>query len=246
MMAQPRVIRQRIWDSLKAVARPDTRFHMSFSEFIPDFEGVEQATDRITALPEWQAMKLAFVTPDNSMTELRKRLMLEGKAFVMSTYNMQRGFLYMEPGIVPKEAAPFAAWLDGMEHFARPIDFAELASIGRFDFLATGASAVTKDGIRFGKGHTFFDLEWGMFTDLGLVDEKTPVAAIVHDVQVVDEEMSASETDIQVDYIATPKRLATVERRSRRPRGIKWDRLTRDEITDTPPLKELARMRGIA
>jgi 5-formyltetrahydrofolate cyclo-ligase len=245
-MAQPRVFRQRIWDSLKAVARPDTRFHLSFSEFIPDFDGVEQATDRIAALPAWADSKLAFVTPDNSMTELRRRLIVEGKAFVMSTYNMQRGFLYMAPGIVPPEAAPFAAWLDGMEHFARPIDLAELSAIGRFDLLATGASAVTKDGLRFGKGHTYFDLEWGMFTDLGLADEKTPVAAIVHDVQVVDEQLSPSDTDIQVDYIATPSRLATVERHNRRPRGIKWDRLTRDEIANTPPLKELARMRGVA
>ncbi len=245
-MAQPRVIRQRIWDNLKVVARPDTRFHLSFSEFIPDFEGVEEATDRIAQLPGWKNSRLVFVTPDNSMTELRRRLIIEGKAFVMSTYNMQRGFLYMAPGIVPPEAASFAAWLDGMEHFARPVSLEELTEIGRFDLLATGASAVTKDGIRFGKGHTYFDLEWGMFTDLGLVDEKTPVAAIVHDVQVVDEQLSPSETDIQVDYIATPSRLAIVERSSRRPRGIKWERLTRDEITDTPPLKELARMRGIA
>jgi 5-formyltetrahydrofolate cyclo-ligase len=245
-MAQPRVFRQRIWDSLKAVARPDTRFHLSFSEFIPDFDGVEQATDRIAALDVFKESRLAFVTPDNSMTELRRRLIAAGKPFVMSTYNMQRGFLYMPSGIVPPEAAPFAAWLDGMEHFARPINLAELTEIGRFDFLATGASAVTRDGIRFGKGHTYFDLEWGMFTDLGLVDEKTPVAAVVHDVQIVEEQLSPSETDIQVDYIASPSRLATVERASRRPRGIKWDRLTRDEIVDTPPLKELARMRGIA
>ncbi|TNM63911.1 5-formyltetrahydrofolate cyclo-ligase [Aliirhizobium smilacinae] len=245
-MAQPRVIRQRIWDNLKVVARPDTRFHLSFSEFIPDFDGVEQATDRIVALPAFADSKLAFVTPDNSMTELRRRLIIEGKAFVMSTYNMQRGFLYMAPGIVPPEAAPFAAWLDGMEHFARPISLEELTGIGRFDLLATGASAVTKDGIRFGKGHTYFDLEWGMFTDLGLIDEKTPVAAIVHDVQVVDEQLSPSETDIQVDYIATPNRISTVERLTRRPRGIKWEQLTRDEIVNTPPLKELARMRGIA
>lgn len=244
-MAQLRVIRQRIWDSLKEVARSDTRFHLNFNEFIPDFEGAEQATDRITELAAWKNSRLIFVTPDNSMTELRRRLIIEGKAFVMSTYNMQRGFLYMAPGAVPPGAARFAAWLDGMEHFARPIDLAELAGIGRFDFLATGASAVTRDGIRFGKGHTYFDLEWGMFTDLGLVDEQTPVAAVVHDVQVVDEQMNASETDIQVDYIATPSRLATVERHSRRPRGVKWDRMTRDQIVNTPPLKQLARMRGI-
>lgn len=244
-MAQPRVFRQKVWDSLKAVARPDTRFHLGFSEFIPDFDGVEQAVDRVAGLEAWKASRLAFVTPDNSMTEVRRRLIAERKPFVMSTYNMQRGFLYMEPGKVPPEMALFAAWLDGMEHFARPINLAELTHLGRFDFLATGASAVTKDGIRFGKGHTYFDLEWGMFTDLGLVDEATPVVTVVHDVQVVDEQMNASETDIQADYIATPSRLSTIERGGRRPRGIKWERLTRDEILVTPPLKELARMRGI-
>ncbi|MEA3535864.1 5-formyltetrahydrofolate cyclo-ligase [Rhizobium sp. CC-YZS058] len=245
-MVQPRVIRQKIWDSLKAVARPDTRFHLSFSEFIPDFIGADVATDRLTRLKAFRDCRLAFVTPDNSMTELRRRLIVEGKGFVMSTYNMQRGFLYMAPGIVPPEAASFAAWLDGMEYFARPVDLADLSEIGRFDLLATGASAVTRDGIRFGKGHTFFDLEWAMFTDIGLVHEQTPVAAIVHDVQVVEEQLNQSETDIQVDYIATPSRLATIERQKRRPRGVRWERLTREEIASLPPLNELARMRGVA
>lgn len=244
-MSQSRVIRQRIWDRLKEVARPDTRFHLRFSDFIPDFEGVEAATDRLSALADYRSSRLVFVTPDNSMTELRRRLILAGKPMVMSTYNMQRGFLYLAPGVVPPEAAVFAAWLDGMEHFARPVGLAELTHIGRFDFLATGASAVTVDGIRFGKGHTYFDIEWGMFTDLGLVDESTPVAAIVHDVQVVDDQLSVSATDIQVDYIATPAQLRSIERRSRRPRGIRWDLMTEREIADTSPLKELARMRGI-
>lgn len=245
-MSHPRVIRQRIWESLKAVARPDTRFHLRFSEFIPDFEGVEDATDRLMQLDTFRDSRLVFVTPDNSMTELRRRLILDDRPFVMSTYNMQRGFLYVAPGTVPKEAAGFAAWLDGMEHFGRPVNLAELTEIGRFDFLVTGASAVTADGIRFGKGHTYFDLEWGMFTDLGLVEEATPVAAVVHDVQVVDEQMSFGDTDIAADFIATPTGLASVERTTRRPRGINWDLFSPQEIADTPPLRELARMRGIA
>ena len=40
-------------------------------------------------------------------------------------------------------------------------------------FMVTGASAVSLDGVRFGKGHGFFDLEWGMFTDMGIVDDDT-------------------------------------------------------------------------
>jgi hypothetical protein len=95
----------------------------------------------------------------------------------------------------------YAAWLDGLEHFGRPISLAEIAERGRFDLMVTGASAVSMEGVRFGKGHGFFDLEWGMFTDLGIVDEATPVVAVVHDVQVVEERLFPSPTDIIVDKI---------------------------------------------
>ncbi|QRM53195.1 5-formyltetrahydrofolate cyclo-ligase [Sinorhizobium sp. BG8] len=245
-MSHPRLIRQRIWERLKDVARPDTRFHMRFSEFIPDFEGSDSATDRLAALPSFARTSLAFVTPDNSMLELRRRMIVSGTPFVMSTYNIQRGFLYLAPGIVPKGTELQAAWLDGIEHYGRPVTLEDLTHIGRFDFMATGASAVSMDGVRFGKGHTFFDLEWGMFTDLGLADEATTIAAVVHDVQVVEDRLNVSETEIPVDFIATPTRTIAVERNRRRPRGIRWSSITTDEIDAIPPLKELARMRGVA
>jgi 5-formyltetrahydrofolate cyclo-ligase len=239
-----KIIRQRIWTKLHAVAKPDTRFHLNFAEVIPDFQGSERATDRIVALPEYKASKHAFITPDNCLVDLRRRMIEAGIPFIMSTYGIYRGFLYMGPGMVPKGAELYAAWLDGMEHFAKTITLAEVAAKGRFDFMATGASAVSMDGVRFGKGHGFFDLEWGMFTDLGIVDETTPVAAIVHDVQVVEDKLHPSATDILVDYIATPTRMIKVERRAKRPHGVKWELLEDEQIAATPPLQELRKMRG--
>ena len=100
--------------------------------------------------------------------------------------------------------------------------------------------------MRFGKGHGFFDLEWGMFTDLGLVDETTPVLAVVHDVQLVDEMLKPSETDILVDRIATPGAMHVVERRAKRPSGVKWRLLDPSQIAVTPPLQELQRIQGLA
>jgi 5-formyltetrahydrofolate cyclo-ligase len=102
------------------------------------------------------------------------------------------------------------------------------------------------DGVRFGKGHGFFDLEWGMFTDLGLADERTPVAALVHDVQVVEETLHPSPTDILVDYIVTPGACHHVERRAPRPRGVKWDLLDPRQIATTPPLQELQEQHGLS
>lgn len=133
-----------------------------------------------------------------------------------------------------------------MEHFVRPITLEEIARRGRFDFIVTGASAVSVDGVRFGKGHGLFDLEWGMFTDLGLVDETTPVVAVVHDCQMVQEKLMPSETDLLVDWNATPSGLHRVERRAKRPFGVKWNLLDPQQKADTPPLQELQRSPGIA
>lgn len=245
-MSTSKIIRQRIWSKLHDVAKPDTRFHLNFGEVIPDFEGSEKATERIVGMPEYKACKYAFITPDNCLVDLRRRMIEAGIPFVMSTYGIYRGFLYMEPGRVPKGAELYAAWLDGMEHFARPISLAEIAKLGRFDLMVTGASAVSLDGVRFGKGHGFFDLEWGMFTDLGIVDEATPVVAIVHDVQVVEDRLHPSATDILVDHIATPSRLINVERRAKRPHGVKWELLDAEQLKATPPLQELQKLHGLA
>ena len=223
-MSKSKIIRQQIWAKLKDVAKPDTRFDMNFSEVIPDFEGSEIATDHIVGMPEYKEQE---------------------KPFFMSTYGIYRGFLLIEPGMVPKGAELYAAWLDGMEHFGRPISLEDIAKYGKIDFLVTGASAVSVDGVRFGKGHGFFELEWGMFTDLGLVGEDTPVVATVHDCQVVHEKLHPSDTDILVDHIATPGKLHTIERRAKRPHGVIWDLLEPEQIRQTPPLQELRAIQGL-
>ncbi len=245
-MTQSKIVRERIWNRLRQVAKPDSRFHLNFAEVIPDFEGSEEATSKLEALPFYQAGNYGFVTPDNCLAELRRRMLEAGKTMIVSTYGIYRGFILLEPSMVPEGQTLFASWLDGLEHFGRPITLAEIAERGAFDFMVTGASAVSMDGVRFGKGHGFFDLEWGMFTDLGLADERTPVAALVHDVQVVEETLHPSPTDILVDYIVTPGACHHLERRAPRPRGVKWDLLDPRQIAATPPLQELQQLHGLS
>ena len=245
-MSTSKKIREKIWTKLHDVARPDTRFHLNFAEVIPDFEGSEDAIDRVVVDRAYEESGFAFITPDNCLVDLRRRMIEDGKPMVMSTYGIYRGFLYLDPTTVPKGAALYASWLDGMEHFGVPITLEEIAPKGRLDYLVTGASAVSVNGVRFGKGHGFFDLEWGMFTDLGLVDENTPVHAVVHDVQLVNDQLQPSETDILVDKIFTPSRTHVVERRAKRPHGVKWPLLEPKQIFETPPLQELQRLQGLA
>lgn len=244
-MTATKIIRQKIWSRLTEAALPDSRFHLDFAEFIPDFVGSDRALARLRELPCYRIGRYAFVTPDNCLAELRTRMLRDGMSMVVSTYGIRRGFVLLEPDMVPEGQETFAGWLDGLEHFGRPTTLEEIAERGAFDFMVTGASAVSLNGVRFGKGHGFFDLEWGMFTDIGTAGEQTPVVAVVHDVQVVEDALFPSPTDITVDYIATPDKLHETARKDPRPRGIKWELLEPETIEATPPLKELQAQRGV-
>ena len=243
-MTDTKAVRRMIRSRLTEVALPDSRFHLDFAEFIPDFIGSDRALARLRELRCYRAGRYAFITPDNCLAALRTQMLLDAKAMVVSTYGIYRGFVLLEPDMVPEGQEIFAGWLDGLEHFGRSVTLAEIAARGAFDFMVTGASAVSLNGVRFGKGHGFFDLEWGMFTDMEVADERTPVVAVVHDAQVVEDMLSPSPTDITVDYIATPDRLHEATREDPRPRGVKWELLSAETIEATPPLEELQALRG--
>jgi len=244
-MSRTRIVRQKIWSRLAEVAKPDSRFHFDFSEFIPDFDGSDAATDRLFALPALKAPRLVFATPDNSLIEARRRLIEAGVPLVVSTYNIHRGFRLIEGGSVPPGDIRFAAHLDGLEAFGRPIGLDDIARLGRFDLFLTGASAISADGVRFGKGHVYFDIEWGIFSELGVTDDTTPVVALVHDVQLVEDRLYPSPEDVLVDTIVTPTRRVEVLARSPRPRGLRWEWMDPERIDAIPPLKELQRVRGL-
>ena len=242
-MSRATEIRRQIWEKLRPVAKPDSRFHLNFGEYIPDFVGSERAVDRLVTQPFYRRGRYAFVTPDNGLADLRRRMLDDGKTVVVSTYGIYRGFVLLDPSTLAPGESRYASWLDGLEHFGTPVSLADLAMRGPFDFMVTGASAVSVNGVRFGKGHGFFDLEWGMFTDLRIAGETTPVSAVVHDVQVVEENLVPGATDILVDHIATPTRFITSSR-APRPCGIQWHLLAPGQLAATPPLRELQAMQG--
>lgn len=239
-------LRRSVWDDLVAVARPDSRFHLQFSDFIPDFEGSDTAVQRLCDRPGLARPGHVFVTPDNSLSGLRQQWLAAGSGLVVSSYNMARGFLYLAPGSVAAGLERFAAWLDGLEHFGVPITLAELSRLGRFDCVVTGAAAVATSGVRYGRGHGWFDLEWRLFAELGLVDESTTIATLVHDVQVLEQPLYPSAEDVLVDLICTPTRSLSVTRTERRPRRVDWERLDDEVIRSAPALVEFRRSQGLA
>ena len=232
-------IRSLVRERLRDVAFPDSRFHLDFSMFIPGYPGCETIADVLVGLPFYAGTGVVFVTPDNNLQPLRANLLRQGRPLLTATHGGRRGFVYFPPGSVPDASAQFASFLDGAERFGTYAYIDALERLGRVDFLVTGASAVSADGIRFGKGHGYFDLEWATLRSLRMVDEETPVVACVHDVQYVEQELPAQPNDTSVDWIITPTRTIKVERKHSRPLGINWDLLDPELLDSIPTLREL-------
>jgi 5-formyltetrahydrofolate cyclo-ligase len=238
--------RERIWRQMLRVCRPDSRFHWDFSSFIADFEGSEESALRVRQLDAYQAGSRLFITPDNATEHLRRHAILDGKTLVMTTYAITRGFLVLEPGTVPSGEERYAATLDGMDTFATPTTLAELSTGEPIGLLATGGSAVATNGVRFGKGHGYFDLEWALMSETGVAGQDAQIVDLVHDCQVVEDDLAGLDHDAPVDWIVTPTRtLRTAPAQPRRPGRVFWDLLAGSALEATPPVVELRTLKGM-
>jgi len=236
-------VRERVFAALRRVALPDSRFHYDFGEFIADFVGSSAATDRLMAHPFYRQAECLFITPDNCIEELRYRTLCDGKRILITTYSIRRGFWLLDPARIPRDRHLYAATLDGMEKHAMPLTLADIRRmLPRIDYMITGTGAINEQGVRFGKGHGFFDAEWGMLYRIGVISGATPTAAVVHDCQVLAETLHPEVFDTVADAIFTPTRTIEVANPHKPRCGILWDRLDPHMLATIPPLQELREM----
>lgn len=234
-----------IWDRLRQVARPDSRLHFDFAHMHPDFEGSDQAARRLLDEGVAAHPALVFAVPDGAVQSARELLLHRGSRILLSTYCMRRGFRLLDPARISPADYAFAATLDGVERFGVEMSVADMAKLGAVDLLLTGAAAVSANGTRVGRSYQYFDIEWGLLAEIGLVNDGTPAAVIVHDVQLMPGKIAALPREAVPDFIALPSRLIRLENRPRRPRGIDWAGIDPDEIELMPALVELQRARGL-
>lgn len=233
--------REQVWECLREVGKPDSKFHWDFAEFIADYQGSEKGSKIIREQEDYKNSPVVFVTPDNNMKKLREYIIKDKKALLMTTYGINRGFQVVRPGDVPEGKEEVASTLDGLEDFMTPITLKEIkAEFGQVNLLITGASAMTPSGIRFGKGHGYFDLEWAMMWESDIVDLDSVVYGVGHDCQVVDADIEPADYDTVVDYIVTPTQIIkTVIERAKPTLGIIWDSLEDGMYENIPPLQEV-------
>jgi 5-formyltetrahydrofolate cyclo-ligase len=242
-------VRNLVFATLRTVAYPDSRFHFDFGEFIADFRGSERAVERLIHDPFYGSAKSIFITPDNCLEQLRYRALLDGKAVLTTSYSIKRGFWLLRKQDIAPEKWLYASTLDGMERVGRSLSLQDIVSeLPRVDYLVTGTGAINEQGIRFGKGHGFFDAEWGMLHRVGVIATTTPVAAVVHDCQVLQQELHPEVFDTVADVIFTPTRTIAVTAPHKPDCGIVWPLLDPHMLDTIPPLQELKawEARGLA
>lgn len=236
-------VRSKVFAALRGVALPDSRFHFDFGEFIADFRGSEAAVQRLLEHRWYRDAEVIFVTPDNCLEQLRHRALLDGKTVLTTSYSIKRGFWLLRPEDIAADKLLYAATLDGMERVARPLTLEEIASeVPRVDYLVTGTGAISEEGVRFGKGHGFFDAEWGMLHRIGVITTANPAAAVVHDCQLLRQTLHPEVFDTVADVIFTPTRTLEVAVPHKPDCGILWDRLDPHMLQTIPPLQELKRL----
>ncbi len=239
------VIRKRIWRILleKGVAKPP----FPIEGRIPNFKGAEKAAEKLFKTRIWRKARILKVNPDSPQRPVRLRALIEGKLLLMPTPRIRRGFILLDPNNIPRTRYNYASTIKGAFKLGKILQRLNdiRNTIESIDLIVEGSVAVSTLGDRLGKGHGYGDLEYGILAEIGIIDDKVPIATTVHDLQVLEEKLPQDPHDVPVNTIATPTRLINIENTRTRPPGILWDRLDKRKLLEIPILRELAGEQGI-
>ena len=196
-------IRMGIWRLMEErgiASFPKPVFHR-----IPNFIGAERAAQNMRELPEYKTAKTIFCNPDSPQSFVREIALRDGKIVVMATPKLRRGFLLLNPNMIPRNRISEASTIRGAFKYGRFVEPSEV----KVDLFVAGSVAVSLDGGRLGKGTGYSDQEYAILKNSGGLTSETPVVTTVHDVQIV-EKIPRDEWDVPVDIIATPTRIIRI------------------------------------
>lgn len=230
-------LRERVWALMERLQV--AAFPRPVRGRIPNFVGAEEAARRLASLPEFQAARVIKVNPDSPQRPVRELALRAGKVVLVPTPRLRGDFWLLDPSRL-RGMERRASSISGFTRLGRRV---RLEEAPRVDLVVVGSVAVTLRGDRVGKGEGYSELEYAMLRELGKVDDSTPVATTVHDVQVVDH-VPSMPYDVPVDIIATPTRVIRVEPRRQKPRGLLVEFLSREKVLETPYLLEHLRRTG--
>ncbi|MFQ5552438.1 MAG: 5-formyltetrahydrofolate cyclo-ligase [Thermoplasmata archaeon] len=233
-------MRDRIWDRLETEGV--ARFPWPVRGRIPNFEGANEAANRLADLDVWRDARAIKTNPDSPQRWARRDALRAGKVLYMAVPRLAQleAFLELNPRrlVTPEKAAT----IKGAFALGKPVHPEQIPSL---DLILTGSVAVNKSGGRLGKGGGYSDLEYAFGRTFGFIQESTPIVTTVHPLQLVAEAIPTLEHDIPVDFVALPDQVHSTNCTHRRPKGVDWDILPEEKIRTIPVLQALRRQ-GLA
>lgn len=229
-------VRESVWRKIEELGVAD--FPLPARGRIPNFKGAEEAARRLISLPEAASARVVFVNPDSPQAPLRRMLLEKGVLVVVSTPRISSGFILLDPRRIPRGLYHWASTIKGMVKLGEKV---HPSALPRIDMFIAGSVAVNRMGARLGKGEGYSELEYGILTHYERLNEKTPIATTVHDIQVVDVDIPLKPWDFTVDIVATPTRVLRREGPLRRPRGIMCGLLDAGKLREIGLLAEICR-----
>jgi 5-formyltetrahydrofolate cyclo-ligase len=190
----------RLMEEKRIATFPRPVFHR-----IPNFVGAERAAQNLRELLEYKTAKVVFCNPDSSQRPVREMALMDGKNLVMATPKLRKGFLLLDPSVIPQNRVFEASTIRGAFKHGRFVEPSEV----KVDLFVAGSVAVSQDGGRLGKGTGYSDQEYAILKDSGSLASGIIVVTTVHDVQIV-ERIPREEWDVPVNVIVTPTRVIRV------------------------------------
>ena len=231
------MIRERVWRLL--VERGEALPPFPVKGRIPNFRGAKEAAEKLAKTPEWHRARTLKVNPDSPQRHVRFRALTEGKLLVMPTPRIRRGFLVLDPKLIPTDKYREASTIRGAFRYGRllPTLAKVEEELPEIDLIVEGSVAVDHECNRLGKGEGYGDLEYAILYLTGKAGEKTPVATTVSELQIV-ERIPPKPNDLPLDIVATPRRVFRCNTSHRRPKGLVLEALTLDKVKEIPLLRE--------
>lgn len=240
MKSAKQALRQRVWALLEkeGVARfPGARGR------IPNFVGAERAAERLEELEVWQKARRIKANPDSAQAPARKRALLAGKTVYMAVPRLRDRACFIELDPSRLKSVARAATIRGAFEQGRAVRLFDDDEMPPVDLVLCGSVAVTRQGLRLGKGGGYSDLELGLLVGAGKIKPATPIVTTVHPLQIAPE-VPVIEHDFALNFVVTPEEVITCRPTHPRPKGIYWDLLDPEKIGQVPVLADLARAKG--
>lgn len=228
-------IRQKVWDYLEA--KNIANFPRPVHNRIPNFKGAATASDKVASMEVFKKAQTVKVNPDKPQEVVRFHTLEAHKTLLVPTPRLRTGlFNRITPPSQSKETFRKCATSQGVKEHSLPLS---LDTKVKIDLIVIGAVAVSKTGLRIGKGEGFADLEYAMMVNMGAVDDNTVVVCSVHDCQVMDIPAELyNDHDLTVDYVVTPTQIIKCEGGTHsKPKRLIWSRLTPKKFREIPILK---------